>query len=295
LTGYMPVDGESVHGIVVAACIEAHVPAIERAPHLPPALSELIDACLAKSPADRPGDAAALSARLDEVTRDLWMGDAPVTDPTVVLPPAPLRMTRQSTRNAPVPEDLPSIPISAAEPPPRSRFWLAALAVAVPAAIALGAVALFSGDSGEGRDESSATVPVAAAPSSARAEDEEEAIEEAPALAAPTTAADEPTPDPAPPATEPTNEPPRRRVRPAPTMAPEPEPEPTPAPTPAPAPTPTPALAPTPAPTPTSARTPAPAPAPTTRPSTMSRPTPSMTEPRRPAMRDPTPPPFVTF
>jgi TonB family protein len=62
LTGEVPFGGETPGDITVRVCTEPHVPLATRRPELAPALSTLVDRCLAKDPAQRPADATALLA-----------------------------------------------------------------------------------------------------------------------------------------------------------------------------------------------------------------------------------------
>ncbi|MCU0676176.1 MAG: serine/threonine protein kinase [Myxococcota bacterium] len=61
ITGRRPFEGETPHATILRAVSEPHAPLVEVAPEL----AALVDACLAKRPADRPRDARELRARLD--------------------------------------------------------------------------------------------------------------------------------------------------------------------------------------------------------------------------------------
>jgi hypothetical protein len=77
--GSVPFDGETLGDILVRACTEPHVPLTMRA-QVSPRIAGIVDACLAKDPAQRPRDAAALI--------DLLRGQSPPRKPP---PPATRR------------------------------------------------------------------------------------------------------------------------------------------------------------------------------------------------------------
>jgi len=64
LTGAPPFDGQSYNEIVAKVLTEPHRPLRELRPDLPATLTGLVDALLAKSPKDRPANAAEVSVRL---------------------------------------------------------------------------------------------------------------------------------------------------------------------------------------------------------------------------------------
>lgn len=65
LTGSPPFTKRNAQALIVAHVVEPPPVARLRHPHIPQALAELVKACLAKSPADRPQDATALLSALD--------------------------------------------------------------------------------------------------------------------------------------------------------------------------------------------------------------------------------------
>ena len=66
LTGAPPFTGRSPQQVMAAHITERPVPIEDRRADVPPALSALIMQCLAKDPADRPADAAALVSALED-------------------------------------------------------------------------------------------------------------------------------------------------------------------------------------------------------------------------------------
>jgi serine/threonine protein kinase len=70
LCGIFPFDGSTPHAVLIRANRETAVPAATRATWAHPNLTELVDRCLAKSPADRPADAAALRGLLAALLDD---------------------------------------------------------------------------------------------------------------------------------------------------------------------------------------------------------------------------------
>lgn len=66
LTGEFPLFSASLQEFAVRASFEEPVPILERVPHLPRGLAELIHACLEKKPEDRPASASELALRLRE-------------------------------------------------------------------------------------------------------------------------------------------------------------------------------------------------------------------------------------
>ena len=64
LTGVSPFSGRGVASIVGALLFDQHVPLEEKRPDVPVALARLVDACLAKEPAERLGSAALLASLL---------------------------------------------------------------------------------------------------------------------------------------------------------------------------------------------------------------------------------------
>lgn len=64
LSGELPFDGETAHGVVVAICAADHVPLVERSPQTHPALLALVESCLVKPRDDRPINAAELKDSL---------------------------------------------------------------------------------------------------------------------------------------------------------------------------------------------------------------------------------------
>ncbi len=163
LCGIFPFDGTTPHAVLIRANRETAVPTATRAPWVHANLCELVDRCLAKSPDERPADAAALrgllAALLDdaEVIRSVrgravnpatflstppppsLSGDfldpfaAAATTPPPV-PPAPRAVTEVA---APEAAAAPTPPAVAVERP--ARWWW--LAAAIPAVLLIGAVA----------------------------------------------------------------------------------------------------------------------------------------------------------
>lgn len=64
IAGAPPFRASSAHGVIVHACTRPHVPLVEVAPGVDPALSRLVDRCLSKEPSERPRDAHMLRAEL---------------------------------------------------------------------------------------------------------------------------------------------------------------------------------------------------------------------------------------
>jgi serine/threonine-protein kinase len=108
ITGRRPFEGETPHATILRAVSEPHAPLVEVAPEL----AALVDACLAKRPADRPRDARELSARLDALPPESLALDgtrlgpdelatdpdrAPTT-PAIELDDAGFPITRQTRR-----------------------------------------------------------------------------------------------------------------------------------------------------------------------------------------------------
>jgi serine/threonine protein kinase len=94
LSGTPPFTGPTPHAVVVRACVDAHVPIAERAPGIGARLAALIDDVLAKEPADRPRDAAALRDRLrDALAADPDTSREIITmrPPQAVIPTLPPR------------------------------------------------------------------------------------------------------------------------------------------------------------------------------------------------------------
>ncbi len=129
LTGNLPFDGESAHGVVLNACHTAHVPVHLLVPRVDRRLSDLVDSCLSKDPALRPANARALKeklagllegARLDSPGRpnEARFSSAEAFAPTVA---------RSSTANPwPASESgVASAPGPKQAPLPRSLRWVA--------------------------------------------------------------------------------------------------------------------------------------------------------------------------
>jgi serine/threonine protein kinase len=112
-TGQRAFDGPSVMAIL--ACVAAVTPPAPRAlnPTIPPALSDLIMALLAKRPHGRPPSAEAVAARLRTLQAE---ADIPVAE--LAPPPVPVVRTRPKT----LPPVVETIPVAElAEEPPRPR------------------------------------------------------------------------------------------------------------------------------------------------------------------------------
>jgi eukaryotic-like serine/threonine-protein kinase len=89
LAGERPFSGKSSLAIARKHLEEPPPPLVERRPDLPPALIALVDRALAKDPADRFADAAAMRAALDRI--DLAAGSARVAVPAPRTAPAQSR------------------------------------------------------------------------------------------------------------------------------------------------------------------------------------------------------------
>jgi serine/threonine protein kinase len=85
LSGETPFPGETAGSIIAAAVTEAHRPIGTVAPGTSPALSELLDRCLAKRAQDRPRDATVL---LEELRRARGRAAPPVVAGSVTPAPA---------------------------------------------------------------------------------------------------------------------------------------------------------------------------------------------------------------
>ena len=70
VTGALPFEDESVHGLVMRAALEPHAPLSSRAQGIDARLSSVIDRCLAKEPDQRPADAEEVASVLDLVVAD---------------------------------------------------------------------------------------------------------------------------------------------------------------------------------------------------------------------------------
>ena len=70
VTGALPFEDESVHGLVMRAAFEPHAPLSSRAQGIDGRLSEVIDQCLAKEPDQRPDSADEVASVLDHVGGD---------------------------------------------------------------------------------------------------------------------------------------------------------------------------------------------------------------------------------
>jgi serine/threonine-protein kinase len=108
ITGRRPFEGETPHATILRAVSEPHAPLVEVAPEL----AALVDACLAKRPADRLRDARELRVRLDALLPESLALDgtrlgpdelatdpdrAPTT-PAIELDDAGFPITRQTRR-----------------------------------------------------------------------------------------------------------------------------------------------------------------------------------------------------
>jgi serine/threonine protein kinase len=156
VTGRLPLTGSSFGELVVKHLTVAPMPpgAIDGLPYkIPIELEDVILACLAKEPDDRPESISAVAERLAEIAdREEWplssFAEPPriITGKMAVL--APLR------KSAAVPAQIgpePTQPVRALsaptlDAPPRSRrWWIAGAAIAV-AAVAVGVLATRGGD-----------------------------------------------------------------------------------------------------------------------------------------------------
>ncbi|NOY90671.1 MAG: serine/threonine protein kinase, partial [Deltaproteobacteria bacterium] len=113
LTGCVPFDGSTPHGVIVAACTEPHTSLLEIAPNMDPALSALVDRCLEKDPAKRPANASILAQELAPLVRISAVPEArvPSRAPSEQDP-------RESSRVRPRPTDAldPAAPSAAPAP-----------------------------------------------------------------------------------------------------------------------------------------------------------------------------------
>ena len=145
LAGEPPFRATS-HALVLAVLTAPHVPIVERVPDLPPALIEVVEACLRKEPAERPPDATALSAGLREARAQLDARALATTIremPRVEIPPAlePATSTVPTTV-MPVSRPIPAggVPVTR-ERKRRRPVWPWAAAVLLALAIASAATA----------------------------------------------------------------------------------------------------------------------------------------------------------
>ena len=79
LSGRAPFAGMAPHQMLAAHVTEPVVPVIDRRPALPPALAELVMACLAKNPADRPQTASEILQALEGMATP--SGSVAITSP----------------------------------------------------------------------------------------------------------------------------------------------------------------------------------------------------------------------
>lgn len=110
LSSTVPFPGDTAGSIIAAAVTEAHRSLIALAPSTPPRLSELVDRCLAKRPADRPATAGALLEAFQAARRPPAepRAPAPITKPLGFLGNA-----ETSEAPSPVPREPPSTPAQA--------------------------------------------------------------------------------------------------------------------------------------------------------------------------------------
>ncbi len=83
LTGRSPFAGLAPHQMLAAHVTEPVVPVTDHRPAIPPALADLVMACLAKNPADRPQSADELLAALEAMATT--SGSGAVTSPTATV------------------------------------------------------------------------------------------------------------------------------------------------------------------------------------------------------------------
>lgn len=84
IAGSPPFRASNAHGVIVNACTRPHVPLVQAAPGVDPALSRLIDRCLSKEPSERPADAHMLRA---ELAAFIGRPSLPPTRPSTSIPP----------------------------------------------------------------------------------------------------------------------------------------------------------------------------------------------------------------
>src|SRR5258705_7406162 len=83
LRGRAPLAGLGPHQMLAAHVTEPVVPVTDRRPTLPPALAELVMACLAKNPADRPQRAEEILQRLEGMATP--SGSVAITSPVATV------------------------------------------------------------------------------------------------------------------------------------------------------------------------------------------------------------------
>jgi len=133
LTGRLPHEAETFHGLVLGKVQGASTPILEHRPDLAPALAAAVMRALALKPADRHPDIESLRLALLESLGHRESVEAPTPPQDVAPAPAPLV--------EPAPELEPAPEVAPPSPSPRSRLWIAALLA--PVAIAALLFALF--------------------------------------------------------------------------------------------------------------------------------------------------------
>ncbi len=133
LTGRLPHEAETFHGLVLGKVQGASTPILDHRPDLAPALAAAVMRALALKPADRHPDIESLRLALLESLGPRESVEAPTPPQDSAPAPAPYVL--------PAPEMEPAPEAPPPSPPSRSRLWIAALLA--PVAIAALLFALF--------------------------------------------------------------------------------------------------------------------------------------------------------
>ncbi|MBX5482470.1 MAG: serine/threonine protein kinase [Myxococcaceae bacterium] len=180
LAGKPPFTGEGM-AVATSHVVDEVPDLLERAPHVPPRLAELVHRLLEKDPADRPASAREVRTELQQIAREL-------ADPATKMAPrltTPSARGGKSAEDRPAPrraraatdhDDVPEIPL-----PKRSPLWIPLALVGV--VVAIGAFAFRSAfTSGGARG-----TPIDARPNAPGASPEARSDPEAPAVDPDTT------------------------------------------------------------------------------------------------------------
>ena len=87
LSGRFPFDADLASAVLIAHVTKQPPPLLSAAPHVPRALAELVDRCLAKDPSARFPDCRSLAASLAAIGRELENAASSSTAVTAVAPP----------------------------------------------------------------------------------------------------------------------------------------------------------------------------------------------------------------
>ncbi|MFN0250120.1 MAG: serine/threonine-protein kinase [Kofleriaceae bacterium] len=153
VTGRMPLTGSSFGELVVKHLTVAPTPPsrLDDLPHVvPPELEDLILACLAKEPEDRPASIGAVGERLADIAElHGWSVSRFVASPRIT---GPMRALAPMQKVSPVEPIAPestvrvrALPSPVLDPPRSRRWWIAGSALAV-AAIVVGVIVTRGGD-----------------------------------------------------------------------------------------------------------------------------------------------------